>query len=250
MKVQKKYILWALALIVLGILLTGFPFLFKKEFDFKEMDFNDGKAVVVSDLHLDSNPRDLTCVGDYLNNENVSLLILNGDVFDKKHKDPLKKEDLDYVKERLGIEDGSSFDIIYLLSSYNHDPYLKLSKDFKEENVDVLESALALKTGNEKFYIFHGDYILSGYNTGIASIVNKLSANLLYEKFAKIVINEGKDNWVILSHSHVPGINQKAKVANTGSWINRFVSSKNTAVLIEVTGGQKSLIDLVKIPCD
>lgn len=247
MKIKKRYIFLAVIFVILTISLSNLPFLFDGK-ESKEMMVDDEKIIVISDLHLDSNFRDLTCIGDYLKKENVSLLILNGDVFDKRYKTPLKNEDFVYLQSRLGIKDNSFLKVIYLPSLYNHDPYLNDIQDLKKDNIEVFKGILNLKTGNDDFYIFHGDYILSGYNTGIASIINKLSANLIYEQFAKAVTSKEKDGWFILSHSHIPGIDYQNNVANTGCWINRYISNTDTAILIN--GENDSTVNLIKIPCE
>lgn len=256
MRVQKRYILLGVVFLVLVSFFVNLPFLFDKK-ESKEIDIDKGKIAVISDLHLESNPRDLTCIGDYLKNEEISLLILNGDVFDKRHKTPLKEEDLVYIQSRLGIENNDSFDIIYLLSSYNHDPYLR--EEYKiddDKKIEVWEGPIILKINKkeetkESFYIFHGDYIFSGYNIGIASVVNKLNSSLLYEQFAKLVIGGEKDEWIILSHSHIPGIDYQRKVANTGSWIKRYIANTDTAILIDASEQNEHLeVILVEVPCN
>ena len=74
---------------------------------------------------------------------------------------------------------------------------------------------------------------------------------MLYEQFAKLVIGGEKDEWIILSHSHIPGIDYQRKVANTGSWIKRYIANTDTAILIDASEQNEHLeVILVEVPCN
>lgn len=252
MRIRKIQIFLIIFLLFLGLVFLSFPFLFEKEIEFKEVVSNREKTLVISDLHLESNPRNLNCIGNYLEENKIPLLVLNGDIFDKQHKKEFKEEFLDNIKEELEIKDKFPSDIVYNLSLYNHDPYLKKeSKGFQINNikVNVIQGILKLKIEEETFYIFHGDYIMSN-SIGIAALINKLTSNLIWERLAKKVIMAEEDDWVILSHSHIPGIDYQRKLANTGSWTRKYIGNTDTAILIEAEDKDQTNVSLIKIPCE
>ena len=235
-----------------GLVFFSFPFLWDEKIYFEELFLDEGKVLIVSDLHLESNPRNLTCIGDYLKENDISYFIINGDLFDKMHNEEFKEEFLKEGKERLAIEKNPPYNIIYILALYNHDPYLKVdSGQFAKngEGSTVLKGALKLKAEEELFYIFHGDYAIS-YGIGIPALINKLTSNLFFESFTKWAIGAEKEDWIILGHSHIPGIDYEKRVANSGCWINRIVSSTDTAILIEAGEELETEISLIKIPCE
>lgn len=229
-----------------GLLILNCPFLGKKDLHQKELFLKMGKLIIVSDLHLESNFRDLSCIGDFIDKNKISTLIFNGDVFDRKHKEIFQRDDFKKIEERLGIENGSLKKLIYI-TAYNHDPYLKEDfMEFKEGEKEflVFGGLLKLKTSQDLFYIFHGDYITIA---PFPTLINKLSASLSFEKLAKKIIGAKREDWLILGHSHLPGIDPERKIANPGSWIKRIVENSDSAILIELN--QKLKVNLIKIPC-
>jgi predicted phosphodiesterase len=250
---KKIQIFLIIFLLLLGFVFLSFSFLFQKEVYFEEVSLTEEKVMIISDLHLESNPRNLNCIGDYLKENDISLLIINGDLFDKMHKEEFKEELLEEARGRLAIKEELPCDIIYILALYSHDPYLEEeSKNFRENDkeIDVLRGILKLKAEDELFYIFHGDYVLNSIGLGLASLINKLTSNLFYERFAKMVIGAEKEEWVMLGHSHVPGIDHERKVANSGLWIERIYSPTDTAILIEIEEGLEPEVTLVEVPCE
>jgi len=163
------------------------------------------------------------------------------------------KEFLDVIEKRLGIKEDFPSDIIYDLSFYNHDPYLKNdgSQYFQEngKEISVFQGVLDLKVNEEPFYILHGDYVFSD-TIGILALINKFTSTLLWERASRSAIGVGDNYWVILGHSHVPGIDYQRKIANSGFWINRYFSATDTGVLIEANEKEEPKVELIKIPCD
>ena len=254
MKIRRKQIYFAIGFLIfaaIGFSQFSLPFL-RDKIHFEELYLSDGKVLIISDLHLESNPRDLSCIGDYLKESGISHFIVNGDLFDKMHKDKFKSELLEEGKRRMAIEENPPYNIIYIPAVYNHDPYLEASvKQFQENGYEtaVLKWGLKLKTEEDLFYIFHGDYAVSN-GIVVPALINKITSTLFFEDLAKWVIKADNDNWVILGHSHISGINYEKKTANSGCWINRIVSNTDTAILIEIEEGVDIEINLVKIPCE
>jgi len=250
-RIQIQIFLIIIFLILGGFTFFSFPFL-HDEIYFENLFLDEGKVLIVSDLHLESNPRDLTCIGDYLKENDISYFIINGDLFDKMHNEAFKEELLEEGKRRMAIEENPLCNIIYIPAVYNHDPYLETNyRQFQENGYETafLKGGLKLKTEDNLFYIFHGDYAVSN-GIVVAALINKITSTLLFEDFAKWVVGAKKEDWVILGHSHIPGIDYERKVANSGCWINRIVSSTDTAVLIESEKDSETEISLIEIPCE
>jgi len=252
-KIKIPLILFALILLIMAILL--FPFLRGEKLYIKDFPLKEGKAIVISDLHLENNPRDLECIGNYIDSNNISTVIFNGDLFDRKHKEKFDEKLIKEAKKKLGIKDKKLKDIILILALYGHDPYLEGDKkevlvSGENFNTLIIEGGLKLQADDETFYIAHGDFATT--STGVAgmSLINKITSGLYYEKFAKKVADIEDDDWLLLGHSHIFGIDYKNKVANSGCWIKRIVSNTDTIILIENTRKKNPKISLIKIPCE
>lgn len=249
----KRIIIVAIAVFVLAItILFAFPFLSGEKMFKKEMQLDKEKALIISDLHLDSNPRELNCIGNYIEENEISYLIINGDLFDKKHSQRFTPKIFNQAYKELGLKQTSLEKIIYLLASHYHDP--KISKKEVQEftkdkkKVLVFKGLLELKTQKEKINISHGDYLLTAITTGGASIISKLSPNMMYEKFFKSMLEIEEDEWLIIGHTHVAGIDYESKVANTGSWVNRVFPASDTGILIKNNPNSQN-VSLITIPC-
>ena len=78
-------------LLIGGFVRFELPFLYKERISQYSVYVNSGNIGVISDLHLDSNSRDLTFIGNYLNERKIDYLVINGDLFEKKHNEYLCK---------------------------------------------------------------------------------------------------------------------------------------------------------------
>lgn len=248
---KKRYIVLIVIFLILIFCFVNCPFLFGK-INFQEKNLEGNKALIISDLHLENNHRDLTCIGDYLEENGISFLILNGDIFDKKHKEHFQPELLYDIEERLGMKTDFPSNVIYNFAFYSHDPRLKAKEtqnfQINGKKFDVFQGIIELKADGKTFDILHGDYILND-TISVASLINKLTPSLLWERIVKNAVGIDENNWAILSHSHVPGIDYQRKIANTGTWINRYFSSTDTAILIMADNNKEPSVALVKIPC-
>ncbi|WP_243679629.1 hypothetical protein [Vulcanisaeta souniana] len=50
----------------------------------------------------------------------------------------------------------------------------------------------------------------------------------------------------MIGHTHVPNINNELRIANTGSWLNRFINATDTAIVINGSGN----VELINIKCN
>lgn len=236
---------------LIGFLIYNSPFIWDRNLYSEEISLQEGKVLVISDLHLDSNPRDLSCIGNFLTENNISHLVVNGDIFDVKSEEKFEDYFLNRVRNELAIKGVFPQNITYVLAPYNHDPdidenSIKLEKDGR--NIAIMSGILKIKTNDSLFYIFHGDYFMK--KGAMPFLLGKLSKGLLYERLGKLTIGAEKNDWVIMAHSHIPGIDYERKVANSGSWINRGILNTDTGILIEVSSAADTKVNLVKIPCE
>lgn len=251
MKPRKTQIILIVFLFIGIFIFFSFPFVFKSEIYVEKMSFDEGKVMIISDLHLDSNPRNLSCIGNFLEENDISLLILNGDLFDKLNKEEFKERFLEEALAKLNLEEGSIDKVIYILALYNHDPYLETNKQIFGDGTEilVLNGILNLSSGEESFHIFHGDYILNSIGIGVGSLINKLTSTLFFERFAKNIL-QIEEEWLIMGHSHVLGIDYERKIANSGCWINRIFSKTDTTILIETDEAFEPKVTLIEVPCE
>ena len=196
--------------------------------------------VVVSDLHLEYNPKNLTIIGKLLQNLNASLLIINGDLFDEKKHEALSQQMLEHAFKRLGLDQlhNQELKVVYILALCNHDPYIASQTAFFEIHgipVAVIKGALKLITPQNTLLLMHGDYIIGGGY--LAGALNMITHSLAFEGLGKIVLHLADDSWLILGHSHVAGIDHCNRLANTGAWLDRIIAGSNTALVISVSDG-------------
>lgn len=251
-KIKRVTIVTIIVFVLAITTLFAFPFLSEGKIFKKEMQLDKKKTLIISDLHLDSNPRELSCIRNYIKENKISYLIINGDLFDKKHSQRFTPKMFNKAYKELGLKQTDLEKIVYILAYQYHDPKIpkKEIQEFTKDKKKVLafKGLLELKTQKEKINISHGDYLLSAVTTGGASIISKLSPNMIYEKFFKSMLEIEEDEWLIIGHTHVAGIDYKSKVANTGSWINRIFPASDTGILIKNNPNSQN-VSLITIPC-
>ncbi|ADN50437.1 hypothetical protein [Vulcanisaeta distributa] len=240
------------ALLILGliiaVLIYEMPFIYGSAYTAPMELGNDSLIIAISDLHLESNERDLGCIGNYLRGlgEDGIYLIINGDLFDKAHGQVLGQSHITELIRRLGLAGISELrGVVYVMAMYDHDPrigYGEVKYFIDGVNVRVVRGVVKLVIGGRTFWFLHGDYVVK--NGLIASLINKLFSGS-YDKLVRFAVRAGEGDWVVIGHTHVPGINTELRVANTGSWINRFISATDTAIVIDGSGNVK----LINIKC-
>lgn len=245
---KRKIILIVFFSLFVGFLIFNLPFIYERDIQNYDLSIDSGKIAIISDLHLDSNFRNLNCIGDYLTQAGVDYLIINGDLFDKMHQRELNEELLRGAIERIGIENSGVIKIIYVTAFYNHDPYLERVSRFNVDDLEILalRGTLKLRGTNTNFYILHGDYIIR-HLVFLASLADIFLPNLPYEGFARKMLKIKGNDWVILGYSHIPGIDFERKLANAGCWIERILPNSDTMLLIKIN--KIAEISILKVPC-
>ncbi len=244
--------------LILGliIILTIYemPFIYDNAY-VKTVELNEDSSIIaVSDLHLESNTRDLNCIGNYIrsiNQDNNIYLIINGDLFDRAHGQSLSQSHIHELIHRLNLTSiGSLREVIYVMAMYDHDPRVNYGEVHYEINgvsIKAIHGVLRVVMGNNTYWFLHGDYIVK--NGLIASLMNKL-LNGAYDRLVRFTINAKTGakatDWIVIGHTHVPGVNRGLRIVNTGSWIDRFVNATDTAIMIDGLGN----VELNRIKCD
>ncbi|GAB6947259.1 hypothetical protein JCM16161A_13890 [Vulcanisaeta sp. JCM 16161] len=209
---------------------------------------NDPLIIAVSDLHLESNRRNLGCIGNYLRSlgKDCIYLVINGDLFDRAHGQALSQYHIHELIHRLNLTGINGLrEVIYVMAMYDHDPGInhgEVRYIIDGVGVRVIRGVMKIIIGGKTFWFLHGDYVVR--NGLIASLMNKL-LNGSYDRLVRFVVRAGRDDWVVIGHTHVPNINNGLRIANTGSWIDRFINATDTAVMINGSGGA----ELINIKC-
>ncbi|MDD5144930.1 MAG: metallophosphoesterase family protein [Candidatus Pacebacteria bacterium] len=247
-----KIFFFAISILIALPAFYFFPFFLKREVPFQEFSIEGEKVLIVSDLHLENNKRDLSCIGEFLDKNDIGNLVIGGDLFDMKQNTELSDKLINTVKEMLGIRDGKTNRFFYVLSLHDHDPMFKKEKEEMKngkEEINIVKGILRLNAkNNQSFYVLHGDYLAK--DGGIPYLINRFGISLLYEKIVKKAIGAKNGDWAIMGHSHLPGIDYGSRVANTGSWLNRIVSASDTGILLTEGEDLYYKAELIKIPCE
>ncbi|GGI69477.1 metallophosphoesterase family protein [Vulcanisaeta souniana] len=239
--------------LVLGLIITlliyEMPFIYEKAYVATIELGNDPLIIAISDLHLESNKRNFCCIGNYLRSldkENI-YLVINGDLFDKAHRQVMSQLHMHELIQRLSLSGINGLrEVIYVMAMHDHDPrfYHKETRySIDNVNVRVIRGAVKLVMGSKTFWFLHGDYVVK--NGLIASLMNKLLSGL-YDKLVRLAVRAGRDDWIVIGHTHVPNINNELRIANTGSWLNRFINATDTAIVINGSGN----VELINIKCN
>ncbi|MHA1595494.1 MAG: hypothetical protein ACTSXJ_04370 [Candidatus Baldrarchaeia archaeon] len=246
-------LLWILLIVlalcvVLALFLWNFPWILRY-YTLKIFKYDiklDNKAIFISDLHVNVNDacdgRFLRVLGEFIVNENVKRLVIAGDFVNFVHKsisrDRLEKMIAQAVRT-IGIPKNYYIEIFYVTSTTSHDPKVSEMINFSVDNAEVfvIPGALILEVnGRTKFCVVHGDYV--SRNGFLSSILNRIAAifgrKLYLERKLKSVIGLDAETWLIMGHTHMPGVDPANRVANCGSWGSHFARyATRTLILMD-----------------
>jgi|GEM_PF-1205772 len=211
-----------------------------------------GTAVFVSDLHISNIPGDserFRGLAIFIKDRGVSNMVVLGDLFrwrsdwdSLRAKSGSDEKAVEMVLETIGVL-GRELNVYMVLGDPSHDPE-ELSGNFKFGPTKFLSVG---KCGI--FHIrgltiigLHGDRAFGG---PIGFAVSITTRNLLLERMWKTRMNIPHEVWVIMGHTHIPGIDHDARVANTGGWteIPFNLAPKAKCIIVDENGR----IDLVTL---
>jgi len=179
-----------------------------------------GSTLVISDLHLKSNqpfkyPSDLR---NFIETREVSNLIVNGDLFDSS--DDARKvlgspPETAGVLGELGL-DGLPLNLFWVIGSPAHDPSNLLSGRSSSGAFEILGKCALIDFGHVQVMMYHGhDLSLKGaFGHAWNRFISKLSLDRFWKRIAKV----DRTLWVFFGHTHIPGIDLRHRVANSGGW--------------------------------
>ena len=219
-------------LVVSQFLILNCYFNHNKTFDYERVVKLSGKTVFISDLHINS--RHLSQYGAISVNlqEDTKTLIMVGDTF---HKEDV----FNLMNDNPGSLPGTSFckaltfisnvpKDVYFLYGEGHDPDFLSTSDFKnyfmlcddQTRIHLIGEEAVFEVDGVKIIAHHGHWIAGGVADCVVSYFAKqLGQPLVLERLWKKEMGVSDDYWLITGHSHVPAIDYKDKIANSGGWI-------------------------------
>ncbi len=185
-------------------------------------------AVLVSDLHCRFRPCEhAKTLRNIVKREDCECLVVLGDLFDNFHRLASGSEVAKALASLLGPVLRELSMLVYVTSSASHDPILPVRYETKINGCRVLMSPQPLQgiLGNVQVFLTHGEIAI--LNGAVAHAINKLASlragELYIEKKLKLALRLPASTWLIMGHTHIPGIDYEHRVANTGSWQEKYL---------------------------
>ncbi|HZX50326.1 MAG TPA: hypothetical protein VFE94_04275 [Candidatus Paceibacterota bacterium] len=209
-----------------------------------------GKTLFISDLHLTAEPSlEQQFNLDFSNVQNVVIV---GDFFNQAEDfesfGATEEESMRAVLERIAPQ-AFSGTIFFIASGHSHDPRLQEISRLRFENFEFIylgEYGKFILGGEQEVVAMHGGQLHEGIiGGGVTWLAGKFGLVLPLEKLGKNRFGIDKNTWLVAGHSHVPGIDQAAKVANTGSFVgapfNKFIFRIHIGTGVLFDGGAVEL---------
>jgi len=211
----------------------------------------EGAAVMASDLHCRPGRCRAPLLARLARILGAESLIVLGDLFDDMHRLVSPEELRRALKCAFG--DTGGLEVYYVTSGSSHDPILPRDLHFEAGGLRVhaYPGPLVARVDGVWAFLTHGDIALR--NGAHAFLVNVAAAargvRLYLEKRLRRALRLPPSWWLIMGHTHIPGMDRSARVANTGSWRELWVAGlpywrppSNTFILVE--GGELRLARL------
>jgi predicted phosphodiesterase len=112
-----------------------------------------------------------------------------------------------------------------------------------ENDLRILGRCALLEFGRFNVLVCHGHDMsqIGAFGHGWDRFVSRLGLEKLWKRLAKV----DQDVWVILGHTHIPGVDATTRVANCGGWQSViFVSPTRTGLLVSETADSPKLVHL------
>ncbi|RLG87501.1 MAG: hypothetical protein DRO15_04895, partial [Thermoprotei archaeon] len=170
----------------------------------------NSNTLFLGDLHIkkNGNGNRFKCIKSFILRNNVSTLVLVGDVFD----DPniyydLRKElgndeaVIRYLLKILDIED-LKLNIYFIAGGVSHDPQdMYLNVTINDIYFQSVGKCLRLEIYSHRIIAIHGDIVVGG---PFGFIITRIFNKPIFENLLRSILNIDKDTWVIMGHTHVP----------------------------------------------
>lgn len=179
-----------------------------------------GPTVIVSDLHCTPRHRPTLEVAKLARSLGARNLIVAGDLFDDLHQ----ALPADALAEALrwAFRGAQGLTVHYVTSGSSHDPIQPSPAVVRAGplRVHVYPRYMLFSTGAGTIFVTHGDVAVPN---GLHAFAINLAARLVGEElFIERRLRERLGLppgwWLVMGHTHLPGIDYGARVANAGSW--------------------------------
>ncbi|MEM0023190.1 MAG: metallophosphoesterase family protein [Thermofilaceae archaeon] len=187
--------------------------------------FASDPVILVSDTHYRPGSRSIRTIIALAASRGAETLIVLGDLFDDLHR-LLSASEVGKAL-RCIFKGARGLRVIFVTSLSSHDPILRESVHFKSDELDlhVYPGPVIAQLGGLTAFLTHGDLALR--NGAQAFLINflmkSLGKELFLEKALRQKLRLPADWWLFMGHTHIPGIDYEARVANTGSWRESWV---------------------------
>ncbi|MEQ9715461.1 MAG: metallophosphoesterase family protein [Candidatus Asgardarchaeum sp.] len=232
--------------------ITGYLKLEVQNFNIKE----NSRILIISDLHIKYKKQrqpNLDKLLKIIREKEIDTLIIAGDFLDNHLKISLNQLKNIVIEglSKIGVDKFANLRVFYVMSLSSHDPIINDTLiEFEHDDslkVTIVRGALKITIGNCNFLVLHGDY--AARNGAVARFINllmlKLRKQQLYiEKLLKRKLQLSKNEWLIMGHTHIAGIDYKYKVANCGSWSGHLGRFKTETALFLEKGCRFTLLQL------
>ena len=179
-----------------------------------------GKTLFVSDFQLRYSDIDKRFPIDV---EGVKYIVIVGDLFDSPGNfSRMGNTDEERLQKALAtfVPENFSGDI-YFVWGHTHDPFLEKSVyQVGNKILHFLGEYGSFNIQGIPVLIFHGHQLHGGLvGGGVSWLLQRFGYSLVLERLGRKKFEISNDTWIINAHSHVPAIDQRAKIANTGSFV-------------------------------
>ncbi|ABL77537.1 metallophosphoesterase family protein [Thermofilum pendens] len=205
------------------------------------------KALFASDTHCRRGRkcRALEILASIAEREGAECLFVAGDLFDNFH---FKASRRLLIEEFSKIIDVERLPAVFAasLSSSSHDPLLDspLEEIIDGKRLLFSNGAVEVQVGGRQFIVIHGDRLVgSGVLAFLLNFVaERLGRKLYLEEAHRRVLGLG-DEWLVMGHTHIPGIDREKRLVNLGSWktswkggLPYWRKAKPTVLLVDDNG--------------
>jgi predicted phosphodiesterase len=174
-------------------------------------------------------------------------MFIVGDLFDSPgDARKIMAEDPEHSIARLLGFDGLPIKVFFVQGSPPHDPSPKDQAAFASASIIPLGGCAILDFNPMKVIAYHGhDLSLKGaIGHGWDRFISRLSLERAWKRQAGVADSD----WVIFGHTHLPGIDEKHRVANCGGWqsIGLLVRPACTGIFLSPGTSSLKIVNFVR----
>jgi len=220
---------------------------------YPELYEKSDKCIIASDLHCKEECNALCTLINIAIENKIGVMVIIGDLFDKMHFPCSCEYVFSKIKDLIRRCHPNSIvrntlKILYLTSRSSHDPILDRDCEiiFSLNSIDftltILTHPVYIILNGTRLFLTHGEiFVKNGAAAFILNVFAKvLGTDLFLEKTLKRKLKLAENTWLVMGHTHIPGIDYQYRVANTGGWrrvwkqgIPYWRKAYNTYILVE-----------------